>query len=139
MQRTLIGLAAVAALAVSGCGSAPGTGTPAGADVITVRMTDFALSLDLSKLGPGTHTFHAVNAGAKPHSIEVDGPGVSDQRISGTVAPGQSGDLTVTLQDGTYDMYCPVGNHRAMGMETRFTVGGATQAPAVNGGSSGGY
>ncbi len=103
------------------------------------ESSDFKLALDPATIGPGPHTFHAVNAGQTAHSIELDGPGVSDQRISGIVQPGQSGDLTVTLQNGTYDMYCPVGNHRAMGMKVMFSVGGggATPAPSRNSGGSG--
>jgi len=143
MRSTLIrgGMVAAVAMALAGCGSStPATGAapPAGnaANVVTVTMTDFRLAVDPATIGPGPHTFHVVNAGKAPHSIELDGPGVSDQRISGVVMPGQSGDLTVTLQDGAYDMYCPVGNHRAMGMEVMFSVGGGA-APATSGGSGG--
>jgi uncharacterized cupredoxin-like copper-binding protein len=28
----------------------------------------------------------------------------------------------VTLQAGTYEVWCPIGNHRAMGMDTTLTV-----------------
>jgi uncharacterized cupredoxin-like copper-binding protein len=31
--------------------------------------------------------------------------------------------LTVTLQAGTYELWCPVGSHREQGMETTITVG----------------
>ncbi len=79
------------------------------------------------------------------HSLEIDGPGVADQRIPGVVAAGQSATLTVTLRGGSYDIYCPVGNHKAMGMDTHITVGGspaATTTPAAptsTSGSGGGY
>jgi plastocyanin len=147
MRTTLIhgGLVAAVALVLAGCGSAAtstatGTAVPAAepaADVVTVTMTDFALALHPTTVGPGPHTFHAVNAGKVAHSLELNGPGVSGQRISGVVQPGASGDLTVTLQNGAYDLYCPVGNHRAMGMEVTFSVGGGT-VPSATPGSSGG-
>ncbi|MDQ6657996.1 MAG: hypothetical protein M3Z00_07200 [Actinomycetota bacterium] len=28
----------------------------------------------------------------------------------------------MTLQKGTYELYCPVGNHKQMGMDTHITV-----------------
>lgn len=135
----------VGALVLAGCAAPAGTAAPVATvpsaappagDVVTVRMTDFRLALDPAVIGPGPHTFHAVNAGQAPHSIVLDGPGVAAQRIAGVVQPGQSADLTVTLRNGAYDMYCPVGNHRAMGMEVRFTVGAA--AATTSGGSGAG-
>ncbi|MGH3852018.1 MAG: hypothetical protein ACRDR6_00665 [Pseudonocardiaceae bacterium] len=103
-------------------------------------MTDFHLALSDSTLAPGIYTFLATNGGNDEHSIEIDGPGVSDQRIPGVVEPGHSASLTVTLQSGSYDMYCPVDGHRAMGMETHFTVGAAGTGSGSPGGSNtGGY
>lgn len=134
-----------AALLLAACGSPANSAAPAAqaaaapaGDVVTVTMSDFTLTLDPPNPGPGAHTFHAVNKGKYPHSIVIDGPGVSGARVAGTVAPGASGDVTATLQAGSYDMYCPVGNHRSKGMETKFTAGGT--APAGAGGSgAGGY
>lgn len=43
-----------------------------------------------------------------------------------TAAPfqgGQSGSLTVDLQPGTYQIWCPVGDHKGKGMDTTITVG----------------
>lgn len=30
--------------------------------------------------------------------------------------------LTADLQRGTYELWCPVGQHRQLGMETTFTI-----------------
>jgi uncharacterized cupredoxin-like copper-binding protein len=62
------------------------------------------------------------NDGDTTHAIEIDGPGVEDQ-ASDTAGPGGTASVTVTLKPGTYTIYCPVANHRAMGMQTTFTVG----------------
>jgi uncharacterized cupredoxin-like copper-binding protein len=119
--------------------SSPATsGSPAGHQV-TVRMTDFHLALSDQNLTPGTYTFAAINAGHDEHAIEIDGPGVSDLRTPGVVEPGQSSSLTVTLQPGTYDIYCPVGDHRAMGMEVHVTVHSAGNSAPGSGGTTGGY
>lgn len=115
--------------------AASGTSTAGQATVVPVRMTEFRLALPTQTFAPGTYTFNAINAGQVVHAIEIDGPGVDDQRTQGVVRPGQSAALTVTLQPGTYEMYCPVDGHKAMGMDLHFTVG---NAPASGGASSGG-
>jgi uncharacterized cupredoxin-like copper-binding protein len=38
------------------------------------------------------------------------------------LAPGASGTLTVDLAAGTYEVYCPVGNHADEGMRVDLTV-----------------
>ncbi|MGH3669439.1 MAG: cupredoxin domain-containing protein [Pseudonocardiaceae bacterium] len=142
---------AMVACSGGGTGSAPSSGgastttgglpsgQPAGHQV-SVQMTDFHLALSQQSLPPGTYTFVAVNAGQAPHAIEIDGPGVSDQRTPGDVQSGQSASMTVTLQPGSYEMYCPVDGHKAKGMDMHFTVGGGTSSnPPEPGGSTGGY
>jgi plastocyanin len=127
---------AVAACSGGGTASAPSSGSPPptasgppssqpASNQVTVQMTEFHLALSQPTFTPGTYTFVAVNAGQTVHAIEIDGPGVSDQRTPGDVRPGQSASLTVTLQPGSYELYCPVDGHKSRGMDTHFTVGGA--------------
>jgi uncharacterized cupredoxin-like copper-binding protein len=70
------------------------------------------------------------------HALSIDGPGVEDQRTP-AVQPGASAPLTVTLTAGTYDMYCPVGNHKALGMNVALTVAAPGTHPAPPGGNGG--
>jgi plastocyanin len=127
---------AVAACSGGGTASAPSSRGPSptasgppssqpASNQVTVQMTEFHLALPQQSFTPGTYTFVAVNAGQTVHAIEIDGPGVSDQRTPGDVRPGQSASLTVTLQPGSYELYCPVDGHKSKGMDTHFTVGGA--------------
>ncbi|MFN2478893.1 MAG: cupredoxin domain-containing protein [Pseudonocardiaceae bacterium] len=121
--------------------SSPPSSQPAN-NQVTVQMTEFHLELSQQTFTPGTYTFVAVNAGQTVHAIEVDGPGVSDQRTPGDVQPGQAARLTVTLQPGSYELYCPVDAHKAKGMATHFTVGGSGESPSSPpepGASTGGY
>lgn len=123
--------AAVLVLAVACGGSAPPTPAAApsspplaptgAATTVTVMMTDYKLALDSTTLKPGAYVFHAVNAGQRGHALEVEGSGIEEQKTE-IVGPGQSVDLAVTLPAGTFEMYCPVGNHKAMGMELDLTV-----------------
>lgn len=54
--------------------------------------------------------------------MEIEGPGTA--RRTRTLAPGESADLTVSLKDGTYEVFCPVDGHKDLGMKTGLTVGG---------------
>ncbi len=120
------------------------TAPPGAPTTVMVKMTDFHLALSTQTFAPGTYSFVAANDGHTVHSLEIDGPGVADQRLPGVVPVGQSATLTVTLRGGSYEIYCPVDGHKAMGMDTHITVGGspATTTPAAptsTSGSGGGY
>lgn len=109
------------AAAPTSTGAASGSSAASG-KTVDVTATDFKFALPMTHLTPGTYTFVEKNAGQTTHAMEIDGPGVSDQKSS-TVEPGGRTSLTVTLQKGTYEFYCPVDAHRAMGMQTTLTVG----------------
>ena len=55
-----------------------------------------------------------------PHAVEIEGNGVDE--AGKTVGKGGKSMATADLKAGTYDFYCPVGNHRAEGMEGKLTV-----------------
>ena len=102
-------------------GAGPSAAAPSAAQV-PVAAADFSLRLCTTSFAPGTYTFVMSNGGDATHALALDGPGVDNQK-SGTAGPGGSASLPATLQPGKYTLYCPVGNHRAMGMQTTFTVG----------------
>jgi uncharacterized cupredoxin-like copper-binding protein len=87
---------------------------------VTAGETEFAIALSRTSLSAGTVVFVAKNNGTATHALGVDGPGVNAS--TGDLAPGQSAGLTVTLSKGTYDVYCPVANHKMLGMDTHITV-----------------
>lgn len=106
--------------------SAPPTESPspsASGTVVTVTETEYALQLSPNTFSPGTYTFVAENAGNTTHALEIEGPGIEEQKTN-TLSPGDSGQLTVELQAGTYELYCPVGGHKDLGMKTEITVAG---------------
>ena len=71
-----------------------------------------------------------TNQGPSSHDLTVNGPGVSNRppRFSGPAAAKQ---LTVTLKNGTYDLFCSVPGHRPLGMDTTLIVGSAAVAAAA--------
>jgi uncharacterized cupredoxin-like copper-binding protein len=97
--------------------AAGGSGTP-----VTVDASEYALKLPSNTMAPGTYTFTMDNVGHATHAIEIEGPGV-DHAKSSTAGPGGKATLTVTLQPGSYELWCPVGNHKQAGMDTTITVG----------------
>jgi uncharacterized cupredoxin-like copper-binding protein len=72
-------------------------------------------------LTAGSYVFHVTNNGKIPHNLTVDGPGVEDEKTA-TIAPGDSADLHVNLETGSYDLYCSIPGHREQGMEAKLAV-----------------
>ena len=127
MRRPL--LVALAAVLLPACGGEEATpdeaATPAGAAVVEIALSDFAIEPGSAALDPGTYTFRVVNDGNAVHALEVEGP--TGEVETGNLSPGDSADLTVDLsQAGDYEFYCPVGDHRHRGMEATIAVGGGT-------------
>jgi plastocyanin len=67
----------------------------------------------------GEVTIELVNESSVPHAVEVEGNGVEEE--SETVTGGNT-TLTVDLEPGEYELYCPVGNHKDQGMDGTLTV-----------------
>jgi uncharacterized cupredoxin-like copper-binding protein len=101
--------------------SASSSSPAAAGTIVTVKETEYKLQLSQSTFSPGTYTFTAENDGGTTHALEIEGPGIEEQK-TGNLSPGASGSLTVTLQSGKYELYCPVDSHRDLGMETDITV-----------------
>jgi hypothetical protein len=143
---TFTALVAVsAALLVVSCGGETGGDESVGgiaakaARELTVDETEFRLDLSETSLEPGTYTFVVRNAGAVEHALELEGRGVAEA-ATGTLAPGESAELTVTLEEGSYVLFCPIGDHAAQGMKLELSVGGAPPAaPEPEPPAGGGY
>jgi plastocyanin len=96
------------------------TGDAASGTVINVDERDFTIELSTMEFTPGTYTFVTTNSGQTVHALEIEGPGLEEETAD--LAPGESAELSVTLEAGEYELYCPVGNHRDMGMKLDITV-----------------
>jgi plastocyanin len=126
MRRALL----LAVVLLAGCGSDSGdqasdtgTGDAAGGSV-ELTATEFAFdpsSIQVDEAGKTTFTL--VNDGKFGHALEIEGQGIEEE--TDTIDGGKTTELTVELKPGEYEFYCPVGNHREMGMEGTLVVGGA--------------
>lgn len=126
--RKTVALAAAAlfAAALSACGgstpddSEPTGAPPAGdATVVTVSATEYAYDLSTTDIPAGAVTFELTNNGSMSHDLVLEGGPGGGTDIIGA---GETATLNVTLEPGTYTLYCSVGNHRAQGMEVEITV-----------------
>jgi plastocyanin len=141
----LMGVMAVAgAMMVAGCGSddssdsggSGGGGSASGgstsesssgggaAGTVSISETEFKLDPADAKVDKaGKVTFKVTNDGQITHALEVEGPG--EEAKTGAIQPGKSATLSVDLSKaGTYEMYCPIGNHKQQGMEGKIAVAG---------------
>jgi uncharacterized cupredoxin-like copper-binding protein len=142
-HRAHLATAAIAATALSGlalaaCGGEEGaetiaapetttegatgaTGATGEAQEVDVSETEFAIDPANPEARAGTVTFNVTNDGELPHNLEVEGSGVEEE-LEQDLQPGDSGELTVDLEPGTYQLYCPVGDHAEQGMEGTLRV-----------------
>ena len=132
MKRYLL----LAVLVLAGCGSddGGGSGESAGQSVqLSASEFEFTPS-DVSVTEAGEVTFAVSNEGSMPHALEIEGGGVEEE--TDTIAPGESGSLTVDLEAGEYELYCPIGNHREQGMVGKLVVGGGAAGGAATTGET---
>jgi uncharacterized cupredoxin-like copper-binding protein len=98
------------------------SGGGGGAQTIDVSETEYAIDPADPTVDAGTVTFQVTNDGQVTHNLEIEGNGIEETEIEGDLDPGASGDLTVDLQPGTYEWYCPIDGHKDQGMEGEVTV-----------------
>jgi uncharacterized cupredoxin-like copper-binding protein len=123
-----------AALLLAGCGggdsstpsstganSVPASPAATGTKV-TATEKEYSIALSTTTFAPGAYTFEVVNQGTMVHTLVIKGPGV-DATASPDVQPGASSQVTVTLQRGSYELWCSIDNHKALGMDMRIQVG----------------
>lgn len=137
-MRTLALLVTILALVLAGCGGdeeGSGAATPSPAAESTPEAASGGGGEQLALAAPadgslvfepdtltapaGTVTIDFDNPAQVPHAVEIEGNGVEE--VSDTVTAGKAS-VTADLEPGEYTFYCPVGDHRAQGMEGTLTV-----------------
>ncbi len=154
--KSLCAVAAAIAMSLVACGdddddetASMGTGTgtqeeqPAPppekpvSETVTLTETEFAIEpADVKVAEAGVVEFKVENAGGITHALEVESDDLEEETED--IAPGDTATLTVELPAGTYELYCPIGDHEQQGMTGTLTVGDGGEAPSDDGGSSGG-
>jgi uncharacterized cupredoxin-like copper-binding protein len=138
----LLAIGAAVAVPIAGCGGSSNDNSSSSADTseatqastsggaaasgpggsVDLTATDFKFNPSDPTVKSGEVTFTEKNDGQVTHSLEIEDVNGQDQELEGDVSPGQSGTLKVNLPPGKYEFYCPVDNHKEMGMEGEITV-----------------
>jgi uncharacterized cupredoxin-like copper-binding protein len=132
----LFAIGAAVAVPIVGCGgssddnSTSNAATPASTSggasgaggSVDLTATDFKFDPSDPTVKSGEVTFNLKNDGQVTHSLEIEDVNGKDVELEGDVSPGSSGTLKANLAPGTYEFYCPVDNHKEMGMTGEITV-----------------
>jgi plastocyanin len=148
-RSSAVGVALAAAATLAACGgggggsSATTSGASAGAGASTAAATQpaagavattrlavaatesggtlgFTRRALTSKAGDVTIALSNPSGNQMPHAVEITGGGID--RTSAVISPGNDATVTASLRPGRYTFFCPVDNHRQMGMEGTITV-----------------
>ncbi len=131
----LLATGALFALPLAGCGGdddegdegteaseASTTAATGAGGTVNLSGTDYKLDPSDPTVKAGEVTFVLKNDGQTAHSIEVEGPN-GEAELEQDLGPGESGQLKVDLSEpGTYEFYCPVDDHKGLGMTGEVTV-----------------
>lgn len=126
-------------------GNSTGTGAqtsaePAGKPVATVDVSESEFKLDPPRPSvgkAGTVEFKVSNDGKVVHALEVEGP--NGEKQTPAIRPGRSATLKVDLgKAGSYEWYCPVGDHKQRGMKGAIKVAGGGSGGSTSTEDSGG-
>jgi plastocyanin len=100
----------------------PAHHTPSDPVAVSAKLSEWKVELSDRSVAAGSITFTVDNVGSIPHAFEVEGHGIEQE--TAVIQPGASATLTLTLEPGTYEVYCPVGadSHKKLGMETDLKV-----------------
>jgi uncharacterized cupredoxin-like copper-binding protein len=120
--RLTLLLAALAALAMAGCGSQV-TYTRAADRRVEVRLAEYTVTPEHIQVRAGRITIVAHNVGRLTHNLAVvqfKRPKSGEvQKSYGkparTLFPGQSDSITVDLKAGKYRLVCTIANHDNLG------------------------
>jgi plastocyanin len=90
--------------------------------VVKAELREWKISLNSAHVSSGRVTIEVHNSGAAAHSFEIEGNGVEER--TRPVAPDSTITLSLELNPGNYDIYCPLGSglHKKMGMTSNLVV-----------------
>lgn len=118
---------ALAAATLTACQADRATGP--GTD-IAIKATDTACEVSASSVPAGTHTFAVTNKGSKVTEMYVYGAGDRIVTERENIGPGTSAKVTVTLDEGRYQIACKPGQ-RGDGIRQALAVTAGSSASAA--------
>jgi plastocyanin len=127
--RTRAGLAGalvVGGLVLGACGGDDGGGGSSGnpttsADVVAHGSDDLKFDKSSYSATAGNISIELVDDGSQPHTLLFDDKSVQFKKLE-VAGKGKTDTGQVTLQPGTYTIFCDIPGHRAAGMEAKLVV-----------------
>jgi hypothetical protein len=90
---------------------------------VQITAREYSLSLSRASVPAGPVILELVNAGQDPHDLDATSGGAGALAGSfGLTAPGTHVDDEFTFAAGTYNLFCSLPGHAALGMTTTLTV-----------------
>jgi uncharacterized cupredoxin-like copper-binding protein len=128
MMRGLLVLLPLALL-LAACGGSS-NGADEGADALqTFQVSENEFSINPASIElprAGTYEFAVTNDGQISHALNIEESGGGNEVESGDIGPGEKKTVRFTFSgDGSFELYCPIGDHKDQGMEGTITVGSA--------------
>jgi plastocyanin len=100
-----------------------GTSTAAAAPTrLRVVADEYSLALSRSAVPNKRVRITLVNAGGISHNLRLRKNGGTRTFKIAATQPGERTSRTFRLRPGRYTVWCSIGNHRALGMETTLRV-----------------
>jgi hypothetical protein len=96
-------------------------GTPNDPEIVEVVLTDTSVVPRPRLVARGKVGLELVNRGHLEQGFRVVGPGV-DEQSDEFLGPDEHRRLWLKLAPGTYRLFCPDGNHAALGMSAELVV-----------------
>jgi len=87
---------------------------------VKVDLTEYSINM-LDLLAAGPQQLQITNHGEREHGFAIEG-GAVHQHLASNLTKGGTATLDVDLAPGTYDVYCPVDDHKGKGMRRTITV-----------------
>ena len=96
------------------------TASGGGGETVDLSEVEYKITPADPTVKAGSVTFNISNDGQTVHNVEIEGNGLEEE--SDDLQPGSTGQLTVDLKPGTYEMYCSIDGHEDLGMKGEITV-----------------
>ncbi|MEB3779009.1 MAG: cupredoxin domain-containing protein [Desulfurococcales archaeon] len=97
-----------------------------GGETVTVKVELYEWGIEMSsrEVKPGVKVvFEVVNKGSYTHALEIENKDLGFEAKTRSLRPGETAKLEVTFKEpGEYEVYCPIGNHRGLGMDDMLIV-----------------
>ncbi len=87
--------------------------------LVPVAVYEYGYDL-ITPITTGTYTFEVINDGTMEHDLIIEGGSATGG--TSIIFPGDTDSFTITLEPGTYTIFCSIPGHRDQGMEATFTV-----------------